>query len=436
MFNRRTLLAGAAALLVSAAALTQFSLPALADPTEVRVMWYSDGNEGDVMRDLLDRFEKANPDIKVTLDRVPYKTINEQLPTLLDSGQGPDMARVSDLGGLSRHYLDVRPMFKNPGYFDENYATTLPWLRPADGLAHGIYGVMTQMTLTIPIVNVTLFQQAGVPLPAAGATWADWVKATRAVAEKVKAPYPIAIDRSGHRIFGPSISMGAKVFDSKGQPAILDDGFKSMMQTLVTWHGDGTMSKALWGSVGGSSYRGANEEFGNGQVVMYFSGTWQFGQFAKSVGKNFEWQAVPEPCGPATCTGLPGGAALVPIKDTKHPKEVARILEWFGSEPVQAEFDARTLFLPANEAVAAKGVDYQTDDANVKKSLNVAVKELTKTAPLAFKLQGYENNRMVFNAVISRLNQAINGEMSLTDAYTRMQADVVEGLAAKGIKLQ
>jgi len=103
---------------------------------------------------------------------------------------------------------------------------------------------------------------------------------------------------------------------------------------------------------------------------------------------------------------------------------------------VQAEFDARTLFLPANEAVAAKGVDYQTDDANVKKSLNVAVKELTKTAPLAFKLQGYENNRMVFNAVISRLNQAINGEMSLTDAYTRMQADVVEGLAAKGIKLQ
>ena len=44
-----------------------------AQPVEVRIMWYSDGNEGDVMRDLLDRFEKSNPDIKVMLDRVPYK---------------------------------------------------------------------------------------------------------------------------------------------------------------------------------------------------------------------------------------------------------------------------------------------------------------------------------------------------------------------------
>jgi alpha-1,4-digalacturonate transport system substrate-binding protein len=38
--------------------------------------------------------------------------------------------------------------------------------------------------------------------------------------------------------------------------------------------------------------------------------------------------------------------------------------------------------------------------------------------------------------MISRVNQAISGEMSLDDAYTRMQADIVEGFAAKGIKLQ
>ena len=91
-----------------------------ADPTEVRIMWYSDGNEGDVMRDLLDRFEKQNPDIKVMLDRVPFKTIVEQLPALLDAGQGPDMARVNDLGGLSRHYLDLRTHLKNPKYLEDN----------------------------------------------------------------------------------------------------------------------------------------------------------------------------------------------------------------------------------------------------------------------------------------------------------------------------
>jgi len=420
--------------LLATAALTALSATALAQPAEIRIMWYSDGNEGDVVRELLDRFEKANADIKVNLDRVPYRAILEQLPPLLNSGQGPDMARVTDLGGLSRHYLDIRPLLKDAGYWDENFAGVLPWTRPSDGPANGIHGLMTQLTLTLPLVNTTLFEQAGVKLPGAGATFDDWAKAAREVAAKVKAPYPIAIDRSGHRIAGPVISMGGRIL-SGDKPALIDDGFKRAMSMLVNWHGDGTMSKALWGSVGGATYRGANEEFANAQVVMYLSGSWQFPQFAKTIGKNFDWQAVPNPCGPAACSGMPGGAALVPIKTTKHPQAVARVMEYLASEPVQAEYHARTLFLPAHLGLAKKGVAYRTDDPSVKKSLEVAVAEVAKTAPTAFAFQGYEHNRILFNAMIVRVNQAIAGEMSLDDAYARMQADIVEGFAAKGIRL-
>ena len=428
MFSRLKSIAGALVLALA-------PIAAAAQPVDVRIMWYSDGNEGDVFRDLLDRFEKANPDIKVTLDRVPYKTIVEQLPALLDSGQGPDMARVTDLGGLARHYLDVRPLVKDAKYFDDNFASTLFWFRPTGGAKDGIYGIMTQLALTLPLVNTTLFQQAGATVPAAGATWDDWAKAAKAVAAKVGAPYPIAFDRSGHRVAGPAISMGAKYL-AGDKPTLVDDGFRKMMETLAAWHADGTMSKALWGSVGGTAYRGANDEFANAQVVFYFSGTWQFPQFAKTIGKTFEWQAVAEPCGPAACTGMPGGAALVPIKATKHPKEVARIMEWFASEPVYEEYHARTLFLPAHVGLAKKGIAYKTDDPNVKKSLEVAVAQVAKTSPIAFALQGYEHNRILFNATISRINQAINGEMTVDEALKRMQADVVEGFAAKGIKLQ
>ena len=406
-----------------------------ADPTEVRIMWYSDGNEGDIMRDLLDRFEKQNPDIKVTLDRVPYKTVVEQLPALLDSGQGPDLARVTDLGGLSRHYLDLRPHLKNAKYFDDNFASSLPWFRPVNGAKDGVYGVMTQLTLTLPLVNATLFQQAGIPMPGPKATWDDWAKASKAVADKVKAPYPMAFDRSGHRVSSLVLDMGGKFVDGD-KPALIDDGFKAATKMLVDWHNNGTMSKALWGSVGGTTYRGATEEFANAQVVFYMSGNWQFTQFAKTVGKNFEWQAVPNPCGPGNCSGMPGGAGLVPIKTTKNPQAVARVVEYFASEPVYEEFHARTLFLPAHLGIAKKGINYVTDDANVKKSLAIAVDQVAQTSPVAFRLQGYEHNRILFNATISRVNQAISGEMSLDDAYTRIQADIVEGLAAKGIKLQ
>ena len=57
------------------------------------------------------------------------------------------------------------------------------------------------------------------------------------------------------------------------------------------------------------------------------SGSWQVRRMDTQIGKNFDWIAVPNPCGPAACTGIPGGAAFVALKRTKSPKEVARFLD-------------------------------------------------------------------------------------------------------------
>ena len=78
-------------------------------------------------------------------------------------------------------------------------------------------------------------------MPGAKATWDEWAKAAKAVADKAQAPFPIAIDRSGHRFFGLVISQGAKVFDDKGEPAVVDDGFKATAQKLYDWHKSGVM---------------------------------------------------------------------------------------------------------------------------------------------------------------------------------------------------
>ena len=212
------------------------------------------------------RFEAANPDVKIILDRVPYKTITENLPALVSSGQAPDMARITDLGGQADAYLDIGPLLKDRAYWDTNFAAVLPWVRPS-GNTTGIFGLMTQLTVTLPFVNETLFQQAGIPLPGPKATWQDWATAAQAVAKKVNAPIPIAIDRSGHRIAGPAISTGAQFF-SGDMPVLVDEGLKAWSRTLVEWHKNGVMAKQIWGSVGGTSYRGATEEFANGQVVL------------------------------------------------------------------------------------------------------------------------------------------------------------------------
>lgn len=420
--NRLFARAGASALALSLATGATF-----AQSVELRMTWYNDGNEGEVMQGLLDKFEEANPDISVTLDVVPYQAILESLPVQLAAGDGPDMARVTDLGGLSEHYLDMTPYLSDTDYWKTSFGPFLNWLDPTGGGA--IPGFMTQLSVTGPYVNKTLFEQAGVEMPGEGATWDDWAAAANEVASALDIPIPMAWDRSGHRVSGPAISMGAQMFDAEGNPALVDDGLKAMAQKLYDWHQDGTMSKELWGSVSGSTYLGANEDFANAQVVMYMSGSWQIPQFAETIGDAFDWWAVPAPCGPEACTGMPGGAALVAMSGTEHPEEVAKVMDFLAQEENLSTFYGDTLFIPGHLGLAQGGVSFATDDPRAAHALETFAGAVPGISPVAFDLQGYISNRVMFNALISRLGEAIVGEMSLEDAYARMEQDIEQQLA-------
>jgi alpha-1,4-digalacturonate transport system substrate-binding protein len=100
-----------------------------------------------------------------------------------------------------------------------------------------------------------------------------------------------------------------------------------------------------------------------------------------------------------------------------------------ASEPVYAEYMARTENIPANAAVAKKGVDYKISP-QAKAALNTFVAEVPKLSPVAYQIQGYKLNRAIFNPTAARLGQAIAGEMSLDDALKRISADVDEQVKA------
>src|SRR6056297_3287523 len=187
-------LLGTTALVVGLAA------PAMAQ--EIRFMCYSDGNECEVYDDVLDRFEEQNPGVDVIVDVVPYQAILENLPVQLAAGTGPDMAKVTDLGGLNEYYLDLAP-YVDRDYWEDSFGATLGWYRagPDDD---GIYGMHSQLTITGAFANATLCEQAGVEMPGEDATWEEWAAASRAVAEATDASFPMAIDRSGHRVAGPA----------------------------------------------------------------------------------------------------------------------------------------------------------------------------------------------------------------------------------------
>ncbi|MGF1476583.1 MAG: ABC transporter substrate-binding protein [Geminicoccaceae bacterium] len=394
---------------------------------ELRYTCYQDGNECAVSQEIVDAFQEENPDIKVIVDEVPYQAILESLPVQLAAGEGPDLGRVTDLGGLNRYYLDISEHVDTT-YWEDNFGQTLNWFRKsADD--DGIYGMMTQLTITGPYINATLFEQAGVEVPGEDATWDEWAEASRSVAEATETPFPMAIDRSGHRIAGPAISMGAQILDEEGNPALVDEGFSTMIEKFVAWNNDGTMAKDVWGGQGGASYQDAAQEFINGQLVYYFSGSWQVGNFEENIGDAFDWRVVGPPCGPGGCTGMPGGAAMVGFNDTEHPEAVAKLLDFFAREDNHAKLIAETKNVPAHAGLAAKGIDYPNVSEQAAEALNAWAQQVPTISEVAYAYQGYPLNRSMFNATVTRVSQAIVGELSVEEALERISADVDEAVA-------
>jgi alpha-1,4-digalacturonate transport system substrate-binding protein len=415
------LLSGAALALVLAGA---------ASAQELRFACYQDGVECDVWAEQFKAFEAENPGVTVAIDVVPYQSILEGLPVQLAVGEGPDVGRVTDFGGLAQFMLDVRPYVSDAAVLEERYGRSLAWARVGDNAADGIYNIVDQLTATGGFANKTLFDQAGVAMPAPGASWEDWAAAATQVRDAVGVDFAMAIDRTGHRFAAPAISYGAAYFDAQGEPILVDDGFRAFAEQFVAWNEDGTMAKDVWAGAGGGTYQDAAAEFINGNLVFYYSGSWQIGRFGRDIGDAFDWVATGGVCGPAACTGMPGGAGIVGFKRTEHPEAVGKLIDFVARDDVQVAVLAQTKNIAANSKLQAEGVAYADAPEAVVAALATFASSVPDFSPTAYALQGYRNNRAIFTATPARITQAIVGELTLDEALERLDADVAEAVAA------
>jgi len=340
------------------------------------------------------------------------------------------MARLTAIGNYVKYYLDMTPHMTDPKGWAANWDPALLQSMRAPSDKTSLSGFATQFTVSGPYINRTLFKQAGVDVPSDKSdkvTWAQWVDAAKKVATATKTPYAVSIDRSGHRTFGPMMGLCANFIDSMFPTKFTVDnkGIRDFATMLIGWHKDKITPAEVWVG-GGGGYAAGNTFFTNSQLVFYYSGNWQIGQFDQVIGNKFEWDAVPNPSGDCGSTGMPGGAVLTAFKGSKNPKEVTKLIEYLSSDDVLAEFSAKSLFLPGSLSLSKKGVTY----ASANKQMNVFVKEVGKISAQAGNLQ-WGPYITPFNVETrDRLSQAITGEITLDEAIQRIQKKMDETLAA------
>jgi len=100
---------------------------------------------------------------------------------------------------------------------------------------------------------------------------------------------------------------------------------------------------------------------------------------------------------------------------------------------VYAEWMAMTSNIPGHAALQKGGVKYTLTPAGTAAvaafSLNAS-----KISPVAYQLQGYPLSGSLFSPVVDRLSQAINGQITLDQAYQRITSDVADAIAAAAKK--
>ena len=310
-----------------------FAQPSLAQST-VRIAWYSDGNEGEVLLDLLKRFEANNPDIKVVVDQVPFKAINETLPVQLAAGQGPDMARVIDLGGVSRYTLDLRPYLKDPAYWEKNFGPFLIWMR-ARRRHHGHPRLHDPAHRHRPVRQQDAVRagrhrdargEGDLGRLGEGGQGRSPTRSARRSRSRSTAPVTAS---SGWRS-----REGAKVFDAKGEPAIIDDGFKATAQKLYDWHKSGVMSRNF----------GARCRARPIAAPMTSSRTARWCSICRAPGRSpsstrpsatrSTGSPCPIPAGPAAAPACRAAPPWSPSRPPRIRKAVARVMDYLASEEV------------------------------------------------------------------------------------------------------
>ncbi|MDM8528536.1 extracellular solute-binding protein [Anaerolineales bacterium HSG24] len=397
------------------------------EAVEIRFTYYADGNEADVMQGILDNFGAENPDINVVLDVVPYQTIDTQLPVQVETGEGPDMARITNYGAYRGKLLDMRTYMADASYYESNFPDPVLAAMRAEGDTSGLHGFPDGLTVTGPYVNKTLFEQADIAMPGEGATWAEWTEATQAVAETTGVQYAISIDRTGHRFAGPAMSMGATLIDADGNFTVDTSGFRAFAETLNGWHEAGITPAEVW--LVGDSINSCVDAFKSGELVMCMSGSWQINGLAADVGDAFDWVVVPNPTGDGGSTGVAGGSGVVAFADTEHPEAVSKLMEFLIQEENYGTYSAGTLSLPAQIAVASSGVDFQTDNEVVLNALSAFTAEIPKLQDQAVGLNVHPFAFAYYRNSANRIGQYLTGELTLDEAVQRLQKDIDDAIA-------
>ncbi|MFE5323682.1 ABC transporter substrate-binding protein [Paenibacillus sp. NPDC056579] len=397
---------------------------------KVELTWWVVQDEdayGTFYDEMIDKFQKQNPNVKIKREIIPSDKINEKLSIAANTAQLPDLQQGSIFWPLSYAYKNLMVPLDDiidkddfdPAILKNVTVNDKLYIYPNNTVAIGL------------VVNKDLFKAKGALdlLPKNMQPWTteQFLKAAKAVSDPAGGTYGYAMyaadtggDQSHHALLW---GFGGKSFSDDNKKAVLNspEGIEGM-KFLVSLSDEKVVPP---GAAGLKATEVINNMFPQGKIGMTMGNIGHIGAFEKSfkdgTNKPFEMDIVPYPTkdGKSTNSVLFGYGTWVWNTNKKTNMEWAKkFTQFINTKENMARLAEIPSVLPTRKSLASK---YAEDSIQGK-----TIKLFKSTGNVGLGVPGYSETRAAFYPELqAALTKTKTPEQALND-WTKKANEIIE----------
>ncbi|MET9244250.1 sugar ABC transporter substrate-binding protein [Nonomuraea sp. NPDC003709] len=369
-------------------------------------------------KQLVDEWNKANPNIQVTYVQGSWDNVNDQLVTQFAGGTAPDVIHNDSpaLSGFASdgYLLDLKD--KLPAELKSD----IP--QPAwdtvtfdDGKGQqGVYGVPFLQESQVIIANKKLLDASGARVPTADNPW-TWDEFSEAAKKMTKGGnFGVAWPMKSpvNKTLNLALNFGGTFFQTADGKTTVKVGPEER-EVLQRIHDQLYKDKSADPAALGQGTADPLPAFYKGKFALLPAGVYLRQQVAEQAPQGFEWVTLPAPKGTSAQQGAVSQTLSI-AQDSKHADEAMKFIAFFLNGANQAKLAKGDWLLPTSQAAAAdpamttkeNGWDVATASAKnlvVAPFLKVNGFDEWKTKVATPTLQEYFANKITIDQAASKL---------------------------------
>lgn len=297
-------------------------------------------------KDLIARFEKANPGAKVKLQVVDWNDINQKVTTLVSTNQQPDILNLDAYANFAQDGLLMPASDVVSPQLQKDFLAKFAQNGQVDGKQYGIPLLASVRAL---FYNKDLFRQAGITSPPT--TWdeirADALK-IKAKTGKVGYGMPMGPEEAQAEFSLFALGNGGG-WKKNGQWAINQPANVKALQWMVDL---ANKAKVTEPNPGSANVTDVWKVFGTGTVGMTLGSNF-FPVLLKQYNPKLNYGVAPVPVNgshPPVTLGVED--YLMVFKSTKHSAVARKFLDFFFRTDNYGRFIKREGFLPSTKSLS------------------------------------------------------------------------------------